>query len=308
MRQALDNGQAINREIILQPDEFERFRKLIYERAGIALTPAKMQLVQSRLRKRVVAYKLDSFRAYYDLLVEQGENGPEMGNFVNCITTNKTDFFREPHHFKFVTERVIPEAVQRARQQGAGQNLRIWHAGCSTGEEPYTLAITLAQALDGRGAWNWRQLASDIDTNVLAHAERGIYEEDRLNPVPEPLRRKYFLRGAGPQQGYYKVKQSLRDHITFRQINLLAPEWPIRQDLRFDMIFCRNVVIYFDKPTQRTLFARYERLLKPGGYLFIGHSESLLGISDSFENLGHTIYRLPETQVREHVATKAIAA
>jgi chemotaxis protein methyltransferase CheR len=282
-------------EIKLTPDEFELFRKLIYRRAGIALSDAKMQLVQSRLRKRVTAHSLTSYRAYYELLAAQGDDSPEMGTFVNCITTNKTEFFREPHHFKFVTEQVVPEIAMQARQGVDGQRIRIWHAGCSTGEEPYTLAMTLAEASAGRGKWDIRQLASDIDTNVLAHAERGIYEEDRLSPVPEPLRRKYFLRGTGAQHGYFKVRQSLREQITFRQINLLAPTWPIRSDVRFDMIFCRNVVIYFDKPTQRALFAHFKEVLKPGGYLFIGHSESLLGISDAFENLGHTIYRLPAT-------------
>ncbi len=292
-------------EITLTRDEFQLFRKLIHQSAGIALTEAKMQLVQSRLRKRVVAHGLSSFRAYYDLLMERGDRDPEMGLFVNCITTNKTDFFREPHHFNFVTDTVIPEMVQRARQGECQQRLRVWHAGCSTGEEPYTLAITLTEALQGRGRWDVRQLASDIDTNVLAHAEKGIYEEERLHPVPEPLRRKHFLRGTGEQQGCYQVRQNLRDQIAFRQINLLAPEWPIRRDVQFDMIFCRNVIIYFDKPTQRALFARYQALLRPGGYLFIGHSESLLGISEAFDNLGHTIYRLPPSAQTEAGHRKA---
>lgn len=282
-------------ECVLTPSEFALFRELIYQRVGIALTGAKMQLVQSRLRKRLRHYEMESFRAYYDLLVAQGENGPEMGSFINCITTNKTDFFREPHHFEFVTKTIVPEWVARVRQGESAPRLRVWHAGCSTGEEPYTLAMTLAEALKGKGNWDVRQLASDVDTDVLAHAERGIYENDRTRPVPQKLLEKYFLRGTGDYQDCVRVCQSLRDRITFRQINLLADNWPIRPDVQFDIIFCRNVVIYFDKPTQRKLFARFQQKLRPGGYLFMGHSESLLGISDAFDSLGNTIHRLPET-------------
>ena len=284
-------------EVEITDNEFRLFREFIYQRSGIALTEAKKQLVKSRLRKRLRHYNLSRFQDYYDLVVKEGNSSPEVTELVNCITTNKTDFFREPHHFDFVANEVIPAMLQQGEQDETPRRLRIWHAGCSTGEEPYTLAMTLAEAAARQGRWDIRQLASDIDTAVLAHAERGVYEADRVSPIAADLLRKYFLRGGGERKGLYKVKPELQARIAFRQINLLDDNWPIRSDVLFDMIFCRNVVIYFDKPTRQRLFARFEQRLRPGGYLFIGHSESLLGISDAFEALGHTIYRLPEGRV-----------
>jgi chemotaxis protein methyltransferase CheR len=282
----------------LTDKEFGLFRGLIHQLTGISLNDGKRQLVQSRLQKRLRHHSLPTFGAYHEMLTT-GADDAEIGTFINCITTNKTDFYREAHHFEFVTKTVIPELALQVRRREREARLRVWHAGCSTGEEPYTLAITLAEALVGQGNWDVRQLASDIDTSVLAHAEAGVYDAERVAPVPAALLRKYFLRGGGAHEEEYKAKASLREQIAFRQINLLAEEWPIRADVRFDMIFCRNVVIYFDKPTQRCLFARFAERLRPGGYLIIGHSESLLGISDAFESLGHTIYRLPETDSRK---------
>ena len=277
--------------------EFQLLRKLIYSLTGISLSDAKRQLVKSRLQKRLRALNLDSFHAYHGYLTARGEEDPERTFFINCVTTNKTDFFREPHHFDFIAKKLIPTLVKQADAGGRERKLRVWHAGCSTGEEPYTLAMTLDQAFHKQGVWDWRQLASDIDTGVLAHAERGVYERERVAPVPEPLLRRYFLKGTGAQSEAVRVKQELREHITFRKINLLDDLWPFRPGFQFDIIFCRNVVIYFDKPTRQRLFARYQEALKPGGYLFIGHSESLLGISDAFTSLGQTVYRLPERAI-----------
>lgn len=278
----------------LTETEFALFQNLIYKVAGISLSESKKHLVQSRLQKRLRHYDLTSYKAYYDLVATQGENCPELIELVNCITTNKTSFFREPHHFEFVVRSILPEVQRQAARLGESKRLRIWHAGCSTGEEPYTLAIAMAEAFGARHDWDARQLASDIDTQVLAHAERGVYEQERVETIPAPLLRKYFLRGQRNKADYVKVKPELQRQITFRRINLLEEKWPIRAGTLFDIIFCRNVVIYFDKPTRQHLFARYASMLKPGGYLFIGHSESLTGISDSFESLGKTIYRLPE--------------
>ncbi len=279
-------------EYTLSEEEFALFQKLIYSHAGISLAQSKRLLVQSRLRKRLLHYHLPSYRAYYDLLLAQPKSAEEWSSFINCMTTNKTDFFREEHHFTFAAEQITAEQIQRAKDGECAPRLTIWHAGCSTGEEPYTLAITLAEALQQHSGWQVRQLASDIDTQVLAHAQQGIYDIERVAPVPAPLLRKYFLRGTGDQNGQVRVCNSLREQITFRQINLLQDPWPIRSSVVFDIIFCRNVVIYFDKPTQRTLFARFARMLRPGGYLFLGHSESMLGLSEDFESLGNTIYRL----------------
>ncbi len=281
-------------EYLLTPNEFDLFRKLIYKKVGISLADGKRNLVQSRLRKRLAHHQLSSYQAYYDLLINTPETDCEWTDFINCVTTNKTDFYREAHHFKFVAEQFIPEVTARAKTAMGSPRIRVWHAGCSSGEEPYTLAITLQEALQGRGTWDVKQLASDIDTQVLAHAEAGVYDLDRVAPIPQPLLSKYFLRGTGPNSGRVRAKSILRDQIAFRQINLLNSPWPFSAKTQFDIIFCRNVVIYFDKPTQLRLVDRFTQVLRPGGYLFLGHSESLLGISDAFESLGRTIFRLPE--------------
>lgn len=283
-------------DYVLSEKEFAQFRELIYKVAGISLSENKKHLVQSRLQKRLRHHSLTRYQDYYNLVATQEVNSPEMIELVNCITTNKTDFFREPHHFEFVTKTLLPE-VERRTARGEPKRLRIWHAGCSTGEEPYTLAITLAEALGREHEWDVRQLASDIDTQVLSHAEHGVYERERVETIPAPLISKYFLGGKGEKSGFVKVKPELQRQITFRRINLLEDNWPIRHGALFDVVFCRNVVIYFDKPTRKRLFARYASVLRPGGYMFIGHSESLIGISDAFESLGKTIYRLPDGKV-----------
>ncbi len=278
-------------EVTLTDLEFARFRDLIYQTAGIALSDGKRQMVQSRLQKRLRLHHLAA-SDYYALLTGPRRPDDEMTAFINCITTNKTDFFREPHHFSFVAERILPEIAARAGHRTP--RLRVWHAGCSTGEEPYTLALTLAEALDRPEGniqqWDIQQLASDIDTDVLVHAEQGVYAAERVAPIPLPCLRRHFLAGCGEAGALYQIKPALRAQITFRQINLLH-DWPLRPGTRFDIIFCRNVVIYFDKPTQSRLFARLEAHLSPGGYLILGHSESLHGTAGRFESLGHTIYR-----------------
>lgn len=278
---------------IISDGEFRLFRELIYRVAGISLTDAKRSLVQSRLGKRLRHYNLTSFMDYYRILEEDTGGIIELPEFINCITTNKTDFYREEHHFSFVTKSIVPEYVAAARVGRLDRRIRVWHAGCSTGEEPYTMAMTLLEALDGKGDWDVRLLASDLDTNVLNIAQRGVYNVERVEAIPNPLLRKYFLRSRSFDDPEYMAKPVLKSLIKFKQINLTAEGWPIRSDVRFDIIFCRNVVIYFDKPTQRRLFERFAGLLKPGGYLFIGHSESLIDVSDAFVSLGKTIYRLP---------------
>lgn len=280
-------------EAELTDKEFVLLRDLIYKLTGITLSDAKRSLVRSRLQRRLRLLELSSFQEYYAYLVEHLET-EERTAFINCITTNKTDFFREPHHFDFVTQTVIPEAILRVQRGADSRRLRVWHAGCSTGEEPYTLAIVLQEALAGKGQWDVKQLASDIDTDVLAHAKRGIYNRDRVDPIPDTLLRRYFLCGTGENADKVMVKPKLKEQIAFRQINLLEEPYPFSAQTRFDFIFCRNVVIYFDKPTQRQLFARFARYLRPDGYLFIGHSETLTGVSDAFQNIGATIYQLSE--------------
>ena len=276
----------------LRQDEFERFRALAYRAAGINLTDGKKQLVQSRLFKRLRHHEMSTFREYLALLDREGENGQEMRSMINSLTTNKTDFFREPHHFEFIARNIMPEAIAEAAQGRRSRRLRIWHAGCSTGQEPYSCAMTVANSLRGQGIWDIRLLASDIDTDVLAAAEEGIYTAEQAMPIPAEMRERY-MRAVPGQPGHFRVVPEIAERIAFRQINLNDEPWPIRRDVRFDIIFCRNVVIYFDKPTQKKLFARFRQLLVPEGILFIGHSESLFGIDDSFQPLGGTIYRAP---------------
>jgi chemotaxis protein methyltransferase CheR len=277
----------------ISDEEFKHFRELIYQLAGIALSPEKRQVVQSRLQRRLRHYEFKSFSDYYALVTGKFCPTNELEALVNCVTTNTTSFFREPHHFEFVKEHAVPALLSGVRFGDGAPTIRVWHAGCSTGEEPYSLAITFAQCrMTNRIPFTVRQLASDIDSDVLATAKAGVYDEEKLAAVPESVRRAAFLRGRGDNSSRYKVKPELQSQITFRQINLLDESWPLRPETKFDMIWCRNVVIYFDKPTQRRLFARFSERLAPGGYLFIGHSESLLGVSTAFDSIGQTIYRL----------------
>lgn len=286
---------------MLTTEEFRIFRDLIYRYAGISLGDHKQPLVNSRLRRRLALYGTNSFSEYYDLVQSLGQESDEFREMINCITTNKTDFFREPHHFKFVANTFVPEIVRLADEGRLPKKLRVWHAGCSTGEEAYTLGMVLAETLGRHRSWNVRQLASDIDTVVLGEAAEAIYDEERVSKIPSGLRRRYLLRGTGAQTGLFKVHPSLIEKVTFRQINLLSDPWPFRTDIKFDLLFCRNVMIYFDKQTQKRLIDRFSRVLRPGGYLFIGHSENMLGLSTRYQSIGSTIYRLP-TEAQELAA------
>lgn len=276
-------------DCVLSDSEFLDLRGLVYEATGINLSDAKRQMLRSRLGKRLNALKINTFGAYYEFVKSQMPRGPEVTEFINAVTTNKTDFFREPHHFEFVTQTVLPEIERRA--SFGKRSLDVWHAGCSTGEEPYTLAIALREAFRNPGQWDVRQLATDIDSRVLDHAQRGVYEMTKLSPVTYDLRKRYFLKGKGTQEESVLVKPVLQEWLTWKKLNLLADSWPISRTTAFDIIFCRNVMIYFDKPTQQKLVQRFMDQLAPGGYLIIGHSESLFGISDDFVSLGQTIYR-----------------
>jgi chemotaxis protein methyltransferase CheR len=267
--------------------EFQLIQQLVKEHTGISLGEHKRSLVASRLGKRLRALNLGSFRSYYDFLV--GERGAEeLENFVNAMTTNKTDFYRERVHFDFLEREIVPALKARAARTGE-RRVRIWSAGCSTGEEPYTIALTLCEGLGRLLTWDVRILASDIDTDVLAQAERGVYARERVTDIPPPLLHRYFLEGTGSNAGFVKAGRELRSLVTFRRINLLDEPWPIHTV--FDCIFCRNVIIYFDKATQNRLMERFAEYLKEDGHLFLGHSESLYGVCDRLAFLRNTIYR-----------------
>ena len=271
----------------LTDKEFAQFQSLIYQQVGISLDTPKKTLLVSRLGKRLRELELTSYQAYYDCI--SGEGGEEeLTQLLDLISTNKTDFFREPIHFDFLREQVIPE-VQDTRK------LRVWSSASSSGEEPYTIAMTLCDAIPARNQWDIKILASDISTRVLSKAASGIYEEERVGQLPQDLVRRHFLRGKGAQAGKLKIRPNLAQMITFRRINLMDPSFPIRTPL--DVIFCRNVMIYFDRLTQTTLIEKFYRYLRPGGYLFIGHSESLQWIDHQFTYLRPTIYQKPKVQV-----------
>ena len=263
----------------LSPSTFEGLRNLLHAHSGIALAHHKITMVQSRLAKRLRALGLRSYEQYHDLLRDpKSEEWPE---FVNALTTNLTSFFREGHHFTRLVELLKPAYT-------ASRRIRIWSAGCSTGEEPYTLAMTLTKAFGASAAI--QILATDLDTAELDTASRGVYPMARVESLPDEWKRLGFLRGKGPNQDMVRIRPELRKLITFTQMNLLDAQWPLEGG-PFQAIFCRNVMIYFDKPTQRELLRRYHGLLEPDGLLFVGHSESLLDNSLGFQSLGQTIYR-----------------
>ena len=267
------------REFPFTTADFERVRKLIYGHAGISLSPAKQDMVYSRLARRLRETRLKSFGEYLELL-ERGDKF-EWEKFVNSLTTNLTSFFREPHHFPILAEHL-------KKMQGRSP-IKIWCSAASTGEEPYSIAITVVETF---GSFNTPVtiVASDLDTSVLETAAKGVYAFDRVDKLsPERLSR-FFIKGTGTQEGTYTVKPELRRMLSFQRLNLLEPNWAVRGPL--DALFCRNVMIYFDKPTQYKILARFAPLLGDDGLLFAGHSESFLHAADVFRSLGKTVYEL----------------
>ncbi|HNA25440.1 MAG TPA: protein-glutamate O-methyltransferase [Nitrospira sp.] len=267
-------------EYAISKQEYEKIRTLLYDESGISLGDSKQSLVVSRLTKRLRHLQLDGFASYYDY-VTQDDSGEEFTRMLDLLSTNKTDFFREPKHFDFLRERILP-SLEKDKQ------IRIWSSACSTGEEPYTIAMTLYESVRAPEQWNFQVLASDISTRVLAHAAKGLYAEERVREVPPEIIKRHFLHGRGDSAGLVKVKPHLSSIITFRRLNLMDDRFPIKAPL--DLIFCRNVMIYFDRPTQERLVNKFYQHLKPGGYLFIGHSESLQWVTHPFKAIAPTIY------------------
>jgi len=261
--------------------EFAFFRDLLRARAGIALKDSKRSLVAARLVHRLRALGLDSFAQYRRFLQTADASGSETKLLINCMTTNKTSFFREEAHFTILKDRML--SAERAGQRV----YRVWSAACSTGEEPYSIAIT---ALSAARAIEVKVLASDLDTEVLARAEEARYPLEAIAELDEPLKHSYFLRGRGSCEGSVLVKPAVRKMVSFRNINLVADAWPVQT--RFDAIFCRNVIIYFDRETQARLFRRIVQYLAPGGLLFVGHAETLYWLDDLLVPVDHAVYRL----------------
>lgn len=267
------------RDFKFTQQDFRRVQKLIYDHAGISLSDSKQELVYSRLARRLRATGKHSFDEYLNQLELNG--GSEWEAFTNALTTNLTSFFREPHHF--------PVLAEHMRKHKGKEPYAIWCSAASTGEEPYTIAMT---AIDAFNSFTppVSIIASDLDTNVLETAKAGIYPLSRVEKLDPELVKRFFLRGSGAQDGFVRVREELRNMITFRQINLLDRSWPLRQPV--DAIFCRNVMIYFDKPTQLEILKRFVPLMRTDGLLFAGHSESFYHAEAYFKLRGKTVYEL----------------
>jgi chemotaxis protein methyltransferase CheR len=271
-------------EFALSEREFSRVKARVYQQAGISLSDAKRTLVVSRLGKIVRTLGLASFDDYLDYLERQGDPS-DAQDFINALTTNLTRFWREDHHFEHLST-YVGQLMQRAsRSGGARPRLRIWSAGCSTGQEAYTIALSLLMAHPELKRWDFRILATDIDTNVVAKGASGVYPDNELNGLSSDRAALFEPAGAGQ----VRVPAAIRELVAFKQLNLMAHPWPMRGP--FDAIFCRNVAIYFDKKTQGELFARLGALIVPDGFLYIGHSENLGAGGANFKLVGKTIYQ-----------------
>jgi len=283
-------------EIPLSEAEFIRVKKRVYTIAGISLSDAKRTLVISRLTKLVKAHGMQSFSDYLDFLDHRRDELLDQ-DFVNALTTNLTRFFREDHHFDHLADHVAQLMARRPRINANGRpRLRIWSAGCSTGQEPYTIALHLLSKFPELKRWDFRILATDIDTSVLARAASGSYPETELSGLSRE--RAALLKRSG--DGTVRVPPEARDRISFKLLNLMG-DWPVKGP--FDAIFCRNVVIYFDKPTQARTFTRLGEVLAPDGYLYVGHSENAAYADSPFKLVGKTIYQMkPKQQSARHVA------
>jgi chemotaxis protein methyltransferase CheR len=267
---------------MLQDGEFNLIKEIIHKESGIHLSEMKKALVQSRVMKRLRELKIWNYEDYCDYLANNYD--AEIVNLINCITTNKTDFFREPRHFDFLKQTALPE-FERAGKR----HIKIWSAGCSIGAEPYTIAISVQEHFRGRTAPDIKILATDIDTQVLRKAESGIYTAYEVENIDIEILKRYFMRGTGENDGLFKIKDPPKKVITFRRLNLLDDEYPMRG--AFDVIFCRNVIIYFDTDSRKRLFEKFHGYLNKDGYLIMGHSETLTGLTNRFRFIGNTIYR-----------------
>ncbi len=263
--------------------EFHLFRDIIYRQTGIQMSEKKRNLIVARLSKRLRALNLSNFSEYYEYLNTSSNASDELNNLINRITTNKTDFFREKHHFDFLVNEIFPSFLDTARINGM-RRLRIWSAGCSSGEEPYSIAMTVADFFKDERGWDLKILATDLDTDILMKASKGVYSSQQITPVPINYLSKYFVRTS---QGY-EVSPQIKAMIAFRKLNLMDPSFPMKKP--FDIIFCRNVMIYFDEETRKDLVKKYYNHLSDIGYMFVGHSESLMYMKHLFKFLKHTVY------------------
>ncbi len=269
----------------LSARDFGRLSRFIYDTCGIKMPEVKKTMLEARLQKRLRALCMRSFTDYCDYLFSSEGLEKELVQMLDMVTTNKTDFFREPDHFQYLTHTVLPEWLKRH----PNGTLAIWSAGCSSGEEPYTLAMVLTEFAARNPGFDFRILATDISTRVLEKAKNAIYAETQVEPVPLELKKKYLLRSKDRSSGMVRIVPELREKVRFRRLNFMDDDFGMREQL--DIIFCRNVIIYFDRPTQEKLLQRFHRYMKPGAFIFMGHSETLSGLDVPLVSVYPTVYR-----------------
>ncbi|MBI5895040.1 MAG: chemotaxis protein CheR [Desulfobacterales bacterium] len=270
---------------------FEKFSHFVTTQLGIKMPASKRTMLQSRLQKRLRQLRLCSFEEYYDFVFSDRGRQQELSHLLDTATTNKTDFYREPRHYEVLTQNVVPDLLQRT-SAGLRRPLKLWSAGCSTGAEPYTLAMELSEMAARIDGFKFQILATDICTRVLGIACNAVYDEREALPVPMVCKKKYLLRSKNRVQPRIRIAPDLRHLVEFRQLNLMDADYGMPAGL--DIIFCRNVIIYFDRPTQYGVLSRLCRCLKPNGYLFMGHSETLNGFDLPLRSVASTVYRKTE--------------
>lgn len=273
---------------ILSNKEFELFRNLIYKTSGINLAQSKKELVKSRLSKRLAARSIYSFAEYYRYVTRNDKSGEELIHLLDSISTNKTDFFREKKHFDFLHTKLLPELIAK-KEKMRNRKLRIWCAASSSGEEPYTLAMTVLDHINPESRWDIKILATDISTKILQKAIRGVYTKEAIDNIPQELLSAHFSPVTLNNTVLYKVNDHLKELIVYRRFNLMTPKFPFKNP--FDFIFCRNVMIYFDPETQQRLVSKFYDCLPKDGYLFIGHSETLAKRVSGFKYIQPALYQ-----------------
>ena len=285
-----DTGSAADEQrdrlCVLSGKDFLRLKDFIYGECGIKITEAKKPMLEARLQKRLRLLRLTSFSHYCDYLFSPRGQADEVTSMIDAVTTNKTDFFREPTHFEYLVRSVLPGLLKLDREK---RTLFLWSAGCSSGEEPYTLAMVMEEFAKDHHEMDFVILATDISTKVLEKAKVAVYDEERIDPIPVDLRKRYLLRSKESRNRIYRIAPGLRQRVRFKRLNFMDSDFGFKEQM--DIIFCRNVIIYFDRPTQERLLKKFCRFLSPYGYLFLGHSETLLGIEVPLAQVAPTVYR-----------------
>ncbi len=288
---AVKTADAADAGFDISEKEFHRLSEFIYDKCGIRLPPSKKTMLQARLQRRLRTLSMKSYSQYCDYLFTPEGMREEMTRMIDLVTTNKTDFFRESTHFDYLVENCLPVLADPDGLGACRKKVAVWSAGCSTGEEPYTLAMVLSEFGEENPGFQFSILATDISTRVLQTAALGIYESEKVDPVPLAMKRKYLLRNKDRSKDLVRIVPALRSRVRFRQLNFMDSDFGIAEPL--DVIFCRNVIIYFDKPTQERLLRHFCRHLSHGGFLFLGHSETIFGMDLPLVQVSPTIYRKP---------------